>query len=250
MPRAGPCSVDGCSHQARDSKLRACRAHGGGPKCPECGANARDEGQRKGYCCRHGGGQRCESEACRLLTERFGEPRTLAVAKDQVTGERLCLFCYRALYPEKAPKAHRRLRKEHFVLAELQRRLPALSACALVWDCRVPGGCSLKRPDLLADLGDRYVQVEVDELYHGGGDEQCASEDARLEVIASDVGKPGLVLRLRVDEPRRCFALRRGCYERLAGPFDLLMSRAEQAVESYLSRGFVDGLEQEILTAE
>ena len=85
------------------------------------------------------------------------------------------------------------------MLAELQRRLPWLGerATQLIWDCPVPGGCTLKRPDMLYRLEDRFVQVEVDE--EGHEDLSCADEDSRLELIAADVGLPGLVLRLNPD---------------------------------------------------
>ena len=61
----------------------------------------------------------------------------------------------------------------------------------------MPGGCTLKRPDMLFRLEDRFVQVEVDE--EGHEDRSCADEDSRLELIAADVGLPGLVLRLNPD---------------------------------------------------
>ena len=91
------------------------------------------------------------------------------------------------------------------MLAELQRRLPWLGerATQLIWDCPVPGGCTLKRPDMLYRLEDRFVQVEVDE--EGHEDLSCADEDSRLELIAADVGLPGLVLRLN---QRRALLLR------------------------------------------
>jgi hypothetical protein len=91
------------------------------------------------------------------------------------------------------------VRKEHAVLAELQRLVPQLTAAStqVVWDCPVPGGCSLKRPDLLCAFSGRYLQIEVDE--EGRQDTSCVDEDTRLEVIAADVDLRGLVLRLNPD---------------------------------------------------
>jgi len=92
-----------------------------------------------------------------------------------------------------------RVRKEHHILAEILRRVPALEATAYhwQWDCPVQGGCSLKRPDLLFILSNFYIQIEIDEDGHEGY--SCFNEDARLELIAADIGKPGVVLRINPD---------------------------------------------------
>ena len=67
----------------------------------------------------------------------------------------------------------------------------------MIWDCRVPGGCSLKRPDLLYQFERFFLQLEVDEGGHQ--DKRCFDEDARLAVIAADVDLPGIVLRINPD---------------------------------------------------
>lgn len=144
----------------------------------------------------------------------------------------LCWFCFASLHPEKAKL---KVRKEHYILAEFQRRCNLSQASGIIWDCPVSGGCSLKRPDLLIDLPEMYVQVEVDEDGHLGID--CADEDTRLAIISADVGKPGLVLRLNPDAPGfECFRAvtlsngERGL--RATKSFELLMSRAETAVKN------------------
>ena len=55
----------------------------------------------------------------------------------------------------------------------------------------------MKRPDLLFVFDTFYIQIEVDE--YGHPQISCFEEDARLEIIAADVGKPGLVLRINPD---------------------------------------------------
>ncbi len=52
-------------------------------------------------------------------------------------GQPLCWGCFTAQYPERAKL---KVRKEHLILAELQRRLPWLGERAqqLIWDCPVP----------------------------------------------------------------------------------------------------------------
>ena len=59
-----------------------------------------------------------------------------------------CWGCFAANFPEKAKL---KVKKENFLVAELQRRIADVTADAQVveGDCRVPGGCSLKKPDLL-----------------------------------------------------------------------------------------------------
>jgi hypothetical protein len=92
-----------------------------------------------------------------------------------------------------------KVRKEHHILGEILRRVPELEAAAYhwQWDCPVQGGCSLKRPDMLFILAQFYIQIEVDEEGHEGY--SCFNEDTRLEIIAADTGKPGVVLRINPD---------------------------------------------------
>ena len=137
------------------------------------------------------------------------------------------------MYPNKAKL---KVRKEQYVLAELQRLVPELAAFTYVWDCPVPGGCSLKAPDLLYKLSDRYLQLEVDEGSHA--DRACVDEDARLEIIAADVDLPGLVLRLDPDNPP-CFRYRllNNCeraVEAIQRNFRALMGCTAQMVREYL----------------
>ena len=139
-----------------------------------------------------------------------------------------------AQFPDRAKL---KIRKEHYVLAELDRLVPELSAFVSVWDCPVPGGCSIKKPDRLYMLSDRYLHIEVDEFGHLGND--CFDEDTRLEIIAADVGLPGLVLRLDPDHPA-CFSRKRKSNGetvevRLKKTFDLLLQRAAEAVRAFLA---------------
>ena len=152
------------------------------------------------------------------------------------------------MYPNKAKL---KVRKEQYVLAELQRLVPELEAFTHVWDCPVPGGCSLKAPDLLYKLPDRYLQVEVDE--NGHADKAGVDEDTRLEIIAADVDLPGLVLRLDPDNPP-CFRYRQlnngeKAVQAIPGRFELLMRRTAAAVREFLADAPPDGVEREWLDA-
>ena len=229
----GPCQtwvVDG-------SDVQACIKHGGGKRCLQptprggvcqklalCGGKVRK-------CVEHGGGVRCGSQACAVMESppwaKFRSPE----------GQPLCWSCLAAQYPDRAKL---KVRKEHLMLAELQRRLPWLGerATELIWDCTVPGGCTLKRPDMLFRLEDRFVQVEIDE--EGHEDRNCADEDSRLELIAADVGLPGLVLRLNPDAERVLKRRRLSNGEHCfcvgdADAFNGLFDAAEAAVEAFVN---------------
>jgi hypothetical protein len=250
----GPrCQQEGCSTSARRG-YDFCAKHYGGKRCsyPDCihlaraGADycgthgakklCRSDGCTKwgskagGYCIAHNGGRRCESEACSVY-----DPPPFARYRSGTL--RLCWGCFVALEPD---KARLKVRKEHYILSELNNRMPELMGRAreAVWDCRVPGGCSLKRPDMLYVFDDRYVQIEIDELGHA--DYDCHDEDARLEIISADIGLPGLVVRLNPDEPP-CFGRKRlsngetAVQVKDAKAFGELLSAACGAIETYLS---------------
>ena len=98
---------------------------------------------------------------------------------------------------------------------------------------------------MLYRLDDRFVQVEVDE--DGHEDRSCADEDSRLELIAADVGLPGLVLRLNPDAKRAlkqrrlrngesCFAVGD------AEAFNELFDAAEAAVDAFLAETAPEGV--------
>ena len=136
----------------------------------------------------------CESAACAVYApdERFpGKYR----AKEGL----LCYTCLSFLHPE---RTRLQVRREHLIVAEIQRLLPYLQeqASEFSWDCPVPGGCSLKKPDLIYILGDFFVHFEIDE--HGHKYYPCEDEDVRLAIIAADVGLPGYVLRINPDGER------------------------------------------------
>ena len=236
---AGPCQ----KLVAVGGEVQACFAHGGGKRClhptPDgpcqkqvcCGGEVQ-------ACCAHGGGYRCLSEACASFVSpplaKFRSPE----------GQPLCWGCFTAQYPDRAKF---KVRKEHLILAELQRRLPWLGerATQLVWDCPVPGGCTLKRPDMLYRLDDRFVQVEVDE--EGHDDLSCADEESRLELIAADVGLPGFVLRLNPDAERVLRRRRLSNGEHCfcvgdADAFTALFDAAETEVEAFLNEPAPEGV--------
>ena len=189
------CTVEGCgaAFSESGSLVKHTRTHTGEKPflCTAAGCGAAFA--QRGNLASHVGvwHTRCQSGACAVY-----EPDERGRGTYRTGGLRYCFNCVAALWPERVRAA---VRREQLVLGELMRQAPALEARAVSWrwDCTVPGGCSLKRPDLLFVFEDRYVQIEVDE--HGHSRNECWDEDARLELIAADVQKPGMVLRINPD---------------------------------------------------
>jgi len=226
--RCGPCRLAGDVHVR--CKLCACghranwgTAADGALRCGQC-RQTTDIDLSSG---------RCVSEAC-VSAFQWAER---SKARMKTPDGWFCYGCVLGKYPQ---MLQLKVRKEQFVLAELQRRLPEAMAAAkmILWDCRVPGGCSLKQPDLLMSFDDRYLHVEVDEFGHASN--ACIDEDQRLAVIAADVSLPGLVLRLNPDVAGcTCFTkvqLASGEFalEAVKPAFELLMARAEAVVKRFL----------------
>ena len=216
--------VLGCGHPLQPltpcKKRKRCQQ----PGCKKSARSATD------FCIEHGGGKRCEIAAAHL------EP-VLPPAYYRAANKWHCWGCFVALHPDLAML---KVRKEHYVVAELQGRLSDIfaTAAAISWDCPVAGGCTLLRPDLLVRFAGLYLQVEVDE--HGHQQKGCAEEDTRLSLIAADVGLPGVVLRVNPDQPSfECFrkkALSNGevaleCTKH----FKPLLDKAEDAIRKALA---------------
>jgi len=70
-----------------------------------------------------------------------------------------------------------------------------------VADRRVQDGCSLRRPDLLLDMGSHIIIVEIDENKHTGYD--CSCEHKRLMEISQDLQhRPIVFIRFNPDSYR------------------------------------------------
>jgi len=104
---------------------------------------------------------RCKSDACSVYAFK---DRSIANKPDPDAGRnnRLCTFCWRSMFPELS--RHVSIRKEQFVLAEVQSRIPDLERYFMASDCKIPGqSCSTKRPDMVWKIGETLLQLEVDE---------------------------------------------------------------------------------------
>jgi hypothetical protein len=134
----------------------------------------------------------------------------LEEVRNPATGEiyaqrhaRMCYGCFGSLFPHLVTL---KVRKEHLLLAEVQRLCPDLESFFVEWDCPVEGGCSMHRPDMLWELPTFWFVIEVDE----SGD-QHEDDRERLRAIARSMGehRPGLVLRINPDSADRPFFSKR-----------------------------------------
>ena len=189
---------------------------------------------------------RCESEACAWYEDiSLRGPGTYGFE-----GKRYCFPCMAVLHPERVTT---QVRREHHIVAEIKRLMPELEAGAFhtVWDCPIPGGCSLKRPDLIFILPHVYVQIEVDE--YGHPNDSCWDEDTRLEIIAADVGTPGIVLRINPDKEPLLKKRKRKDGELVwecTQAFEPCMERAAEFLRKMLHSPPADGIQRFFISGD
>jgi len=232
---------DGSCHFARDF-MHCCRS---GEKPFVCDFDSCD------YCSLHSPSLashkevvhiRCQSEAC-IATYKDISQRGPGSYK--VGSLRYCWYCLACLRPD---MVRRKVRKEHLILSEIVSRVPKLEELAYhwQWDGRVQGGCSLKQPDMLFLLSTFYVQIEVDEDGHGQHD--CFNEDARLEIIAADIGVPGVAVRINPDSAppmlKRCKMINGEAARRPSATFSSRMDAIQNFPERTLLRSDVANMER------
>lgn len=94
-------------------------------------------------------------------------------------------MCY-SCHIKKFPGLHHDItvRKEQFILAEIQRQVPELEPYFLVWDCKLPlQTCTYAKPDMCWGVNDTLIHVEIDE---GGKDHEDNTERAVAVHAASN----------------------------------------------------------------
>lgn len=105
-----------------------------------------------------------------------------------------CAYCYVNLFPDN-PISINFKTKERAVADFIKEKFTDID---LVFDKKIQEGCSLKRPDVLIDLGYQIIIIEVDENMHNDYDESC--ENKRLMQLSQDVGhRPIIFIRFNPD---------------------------------------------------
>ena len=132
------------------------------------------------YCSNHGSkkglvnvvNKRCVSDACYFYQNH---EKSFASKINPENGKmELCYNCWTAMYPE---LSKRKVRKEQFILAEVQNQIPELQEYFLTWDCKIPGqSCVAFKPDMAWEINDTLLHIEIDEdgINHEDDDQRLA----------------------------------------------------------------------------
>ena len=107
-----------------------------------------------------------------------------------------CIRCYIYMFPDKPVSVNYKT-KERTVVQFIYQHFP-LTLYTWINDKRVSGGCSLRRPDLMLDLGYQVIMIEIDENGHGHYDELC--DHRRTMELSQDIGhRPIIFIRFNPD---------------------------------------------------
>jgi len=168
--------------------------------CRECNGSAFCEhGKQKTQCRECGGSSICEHGKFKARCKECGgtalckTPMCETVANKKYNGH--CMRCFVNLFPE-LKNARNYKTKERNVVDNIKKAFPDYS-----WFCdkTVQDGCSLKRPDMLLDMGSHAIIVEVDENQHVNYD--CSCENKRLMELSQDVDhRPIVFIRFNPDK--------------------------------------------------
>ena len=176
-----------CEHNKRKSECKDCGGssiceHGKyKTQCKECGGSRFcKHGKPKPRCKDCGGSQLCKTDKCetRGITKYNGYCRPCCI---QVCPEIQVSYNYKT--------------KERDVVDRITQTFTGLTWVA---DKKVQDGCSLRRPDLLLDMGTHIIITEIDENKHTNYD--CSCEHKRLMQISQDIQhRPIVFIRFNPD---------------------------------------------------
>ena len=149
--------------------------------CKECkGGSICIHNKEKRQCKQCGGSSLCKTPNC----------ETKKISK--YDGH--CAFCYVNLFPDK-PNSRNYKTKERSVTEFILNTFPEYT---WISDKKVEDGCSLRRPDLLLDLGYQVIIIEIDETQHKSYEEIC--NNRRTMEISKDLDhRPIIFIRFNPD---------------------------------------------------
>jgi hypothetical protein len=157
-------------------------------KCKMCDKhpNYNFEGEKRPvYCLQHRLDGMCDVTHQKCKTYMCG-----TVVKDKYRG--YCLFCFINTYPDEKVSRNYKT-KEQSVVEYIKREFPNFT---WITDKKISDGCSLRRPDLLLDLGHQVIIIEVDENQHVN----YSCENKRIMELSQDVGfRPIVFIRFNPD---------------------------------------------------
>ena len=151
-------------------------------------ANFAFEGKKAVYCATH----RLQG-MIDVKTRRCNTQGCYTKASKKYKG--YCLYCFIHTFPNEKITRNYKV-KENEVLNSIVEKF---SSVTIVQDRRIHGGCSLRRPDVLIDLGYQVLIIETDENQHKTYD--CSCENKRIMELSRDVGHRNLVfIRFNPDD--------------------------------------------------
>ena len=129
--------------------------------------------------------KRCKQEGC---TTFFSSSRYRGY----------CVYCFLHLFPDE-PVAYNYKVKEKHVTDFIERVFADHPTVSPVFDKKIYGGCSLRRPDIFFDCLTHVVVGEVDENGHNT-EGYCSCENRRLMLLFTDCGdRPIVFVRINPD---------------------------------------------------
>ena len=194
-----------CEHGRQKSHCREC---GGSqickhdkPKshCKECGGSQICEhGREKSRCKECKGSQICKHGKQKSICKECGGSALCKSSWCETTGSKkyngYCLPCCIQVCPEIQVSRNYKTKERDVV----DRITQIFTGITWVADKKVQDGCSLRRPDLLLDMGSHIIIVEIDENKHTNYD--CSCEHKRLMQISQDLQhRPIVFIRFNPD---------------------------------------------------
>ncbi len=176
-----------CEHDKRKSRCKVC-----------VGSEICEHGKRKLYCKICAGSQICEHGKYKSRCKMCGGTDLCKSSWCETTGSRkyngYCLPCCIQICPE-IQVSHNYKTKERDVVDRITQTFTGFTWVA---DKKIQDGCSLRRPDLLLDMGTHIIIVEIDENKHT--DYDCSCEHKRLMQISQDLQhRPIVFIRFNPD---------------------------------------------------
>lgn len=208
-----------CKHDKRRNLCKECGGtsiceHGRERRrCKNCnGTSICEHGRRRRWCKDCNGSGICEHDKRRCECIICNPSCACAICKSVYISKRSpyyphCLRCFCYLNPD-ADIPRKIQLKEHHLRDALRELFPLLSA-RMIFDKKVSGGCSQKRPDVLLDLLTHTIIVECDENQHRG----YSCEQKRSMSIFQDLGsRPMVLIRLNPDSYMKNGKRVKGCF--------------------------------------
>lgn len=171
-------------------------------------------GKQKRYCRECDGSAYCEHDRERKTCVQCSPHHACNVCKSQYVPKNhryypLCTRCYFFTHPgEKVTRNYKT--KETYLKDELTDRFTDLN---MIFDKKVDGGCSRRKPDVLIDLLTHVLIIECDERQHKDVSYSC--ENKRTMELFEDFGnRPIVFLRFNPDSYNDRMKHVKGCFTR------------------------------------